>query len=113
MRAVIHALGAGIVGVGALGFLPAAQAEPPGVYYAWQSLASDVRQCISRASQALNSQNLALTQTDDNSIAGQSDQVTAVFVCLQNPSNTTVMIIVSSQDEVQAMAVREALKAAF
>jgi hypothetical protein len=111
MNMLTGAIGLGLVGL-TLG-ATAAQAEPPGVYYAWQTLTGDTAQCLNRANQALSRQNLTLFQTDPSSIAGQSDAVTAVFVCLQNPGNTTVMMIVASEDEPQAMALREALKTSF
>ena len=93
-----------------------AQAEPPGIYYSWRAMATSVAQCIDQAENALESQNLAPVQTDAVSIAGQSDDTTAVFVCMDSPGEidyTTVMVIVASADNDQALALREALKLAF
>lgn len=94
----------------------AAQADPPGIYYSWQAMATDVNQCIGQAENALESQDLAPVQMDAISIAGQSDEATAVFVCMEAPDGaayTTVMVIVASADNDQALALREALKQAF
>jgi Asp/Glu/hydantoin racemase len=79
-------------------------------------MTTDVNQCLNQAESALESQNLTPVQTDAISIAGQSDEATAVFVCMESPSEspvTTVMVIVSSADDDQAIALREALKQAF
>ncbi|QQE63400.1 hypothetical protein GFS31_00650 [Leptolyngbya sp. BL0902] len=94
----------------------AAQADPPGIYYSWQAMTTDVNQCIGQAENALESQDLNPVQTDAISIAGQSDDSTAVFVCIEAPDGadyTTVMVIVASADNNQALALREALKQAF
>jgi hypothetical protein len=94
----------------------AAQADPPGIYYSWRAMATDVNQCLNQAENALESQNLTPVQTDAISMAGQSEDTTAVFVCMDSPGEvtaTTVMVIVSSADNDQAIALREALKLAF
>jgi len=91
----------------------AAQAEPPGVYYSWRATNTDVAVCLDKAGEALESQNLAMVQADETSIAGRSEDSTAVFVCLENSDSTTVMVIVASTDDEQALALREALKEAF
>ncbi len=100
-------------GVG-LAAAPAVQAIPPGVYYAWQVLAIDTAQCLDQTEQALVSQGLDPVQNDATSMAGRSEAVTAVLVCVENPADvTTAMIIVASDDDDQALALREALKLAF
>jgi hypothetical protein len=79
-------------------------------------MATDVNQCLNQAENALESQNLTPVQTDAISMAGQSEDTTAVFVCMDSPGEvtaTTVMVIVSSADNDQAIALREALKLAF
>jgi hypothetical protein len=93
---------------------PGAQAIPPGVHYAWQGLTIDTAQCLAQAEEALVSQGLDPVQNDATSMAGRSETVTAVLVCVENPVDvTTVMIIVASDDDDQALALREALKLAF
>lgn len=107
---------ASLTGGAMLTVATAAQADPPGIYYSWRAMTTDVNQCLSQAESALESQNLTPVQTDAISIAGQSDEATAVFVCMESPSEftaTTVMVIVSSADDDQAIALREALKQAF
>lgn len=103
----------GVASVGTLAMASAAQAEPPGVYYSWRAMDTTVAQCVSQAEQALESQDLATVQADDISIAGRSEDSTAVFVCLDNGTFTTVMVIVASSDDEQAFDLREALKASF
>ena len=90
-----------------------ARAEGPAIYYAWRSAAVNQTECLEQASQALTSQQLAPTQTDDTSVAGQGEDATAVFVCLQGVNATMVMVIVASPSQDRAMALREALKQAF
>lgn len=103
----------GVASVGTLAIASPAQAEPPGVYYSWRALETPVAQCIDQAEQALASQDLEPVQSDDISVAGRSEDTTAVFVCLDNGTFTTVMVIVASSDDEQAYDLREALKAAF
>lgn len=91
----------------------AAQAEPPGVYYSWRESEISVSQCISRAQAALEGEGLENVLADATSVAGRSEAVTAVFVCLEHPDTTTVMVIVAGEDDTQAVQVREALKAKF
>ncbi|MEB3289388.1 MAG: hypothetical protein VKI82_05700 [Leptolyngbya sp.] len=105
----------GFVGGALLASATAAQADPPGIYYSWRAMATDVNRCIRQAENALEAQNLSPVQTDAVSIAGQSDDATAVFVCMEapDPTVTTVMVIVASADNDRALALREALKRAF
>lgn len=91
----------------------AAQAEAPTIFYAWRSLEGTVDQCLEQANQALEAQALAEIQREGNSIAGRTDEDTAMFVCLDGDGDTTVMVIVSGVDGERAIALREALKAAF
>ena len=92
----------------------AAQATPPGMHYAWQVLDIDTAQCLTQARQALESQGLEPMQNDATSVAGRSETVTAMFVCIENPADiTTVMVVVASDSDEQALALREALKLAF
>ncbi|MFQ4137480.1 hypothetical protein PGN35_014280 [Nodosilinea sp. PGN35] len=103
-----------VSGLGLAAVTPGVQASPPGVYYAWQVLAMDTAQCLGQAQRALLSQGLAPEQNDATSMAGRSDDVTAVLVCVENPADiTTVMIIVASEDDDRALALREALQLAF
>ena len=93
---------------------PIAQAGPPGMHYAWQVLPITTDQCLSQARQALASQGLEPVQNDATSIAGRSEVVTAMVVCIENPATvTTVMLVVASDDDSEALALREALKLAF
>ncbi|HEY9738148.1 MAG TPA: hypothetical protein V6D06_17775 [Trichocoleus sp.] len=103
----------------------AARAEAPGVFYSWRALDTGVAQCLDQATQALESQSLAEIQADGNSVGGRTDETTAIFVCLEdsqssgqtNPQtsapSTTVMVIVAGTSDDEAVALREALKAAF
>jgi hypothetical protein len=91
----------------------AVKAEPPGIYYSWRAMNTNVTECIGQASQALESQNLNPIQTDAISIAGRSADTTAVFVCMESSDSTMVMVIVASSDDDQALALREALKQVF
>ncbi|MBE9157933.1 hypothetical protein IQ265_14015 [Nodosilinea sp. LEGE 06152] len=103
-----------VSGLGLVANMPAAQAAPPGIHYAWQVLGIDTAQCLSQASQALESQGLEPVQNDSTSVAGRSETVTAMFVCIENPAAiTTVMVVVASDSDEQALALREALKQAF
>jgi hypothetical protein len=53
-------------------------------------------------------------QTDGTSVAGRSETVTAVFVCAENPAAvTTVMVVVASDDDSQALNLLNALKLTF
>ncbi|MFM7220009.1 MAG: hypothetical protein ACKO21_07325 [Nodosilinea sp.] len=88
-------------------------AEGPAIYYAWRSADVNQTECLDQASQALTAQQLATTQTNDTSVAGQGEDATAVFVCLQGVDATMVMVIVASPSQDRAMALREALKQAF
>ncbi|MGB3200477.1 MAG: hypothetical protein WBA99_06225 [Nodosilinea sp.] len=103
-----------MTGLGLVAPLPAAQASPPGMYYAWQVLGIDTDQCLGQARQALASQGIEPVQNDATSVAGRSETVTAMFVCIENPTDvTTVMVVVAGDDDDQALALREALKRAF
>ncbi|NJL49123.1 MAG: hypothetical protein HC929_18740 [Leptolyngbyaceae cyanobacterium SM2_5_2] len=113
MKSTLKLLWLGSAGLAALLGATAVQAEPPGIYYSWRAVNTDVTACLNQAGEALESQNLATVQADETSIAGRSEDSTAVFVCLANPGSTTVMVIVASADDEQALALREALKEAF
>ncbi|WOD39046.1 hypothetical protein [Nodosilinea sp. E11] len=89
------------------------KAEPPGVHYAYASLAVSVPQCLALAEQALMSQGLTLEKADPSSIGGRSDSVTAVLICMEQPQDTTVIIIAASEDDEQAQALRNALMQGF
>ena len=97
-----------------LGLAGAAQANPPGMHYAWQTVTIDTAQCLDMARQALLSEGLEPVQNDATSVAGRSPTVTALFVCAEDPvKTTTVMLVVASTDDTAALALREALKLAF
>ncbi|MEM6839805.1 MAG: hypothetical protein AAF609_23585 [Cyanobacteria bacterium P01_C01_bin.120] len=99
-----------------LGFACAAwpaQAQSPGLYYAWRLINSDSVACLERATAVLTNQELNNIQVEGNSVAGTTEDSTAVFVCLENAGNTTVMIMVSSTDDDMAFALRETLKENF
>jgi hypothetical protein len=101
-------------GLGLAATGPAALAEPPGVYYAWQVAPINTAQCLTLARQALASEGLEPMQNDATSIAGRSEAVTAMFVCAENPADvTTVMLVVASVDDAAALALRAALLLAF
>ncbi|MBD2231256.1 hypothetical protein [Phormidium tenue] len=103
-----------LTGLGLMATTSVAQAAPPGVHYAWQVLGINTAQCLGQARQALESQGLEPMQNDATSVAGRSETVTAMFVCLESqPATTTVMVVVASDDDEQALALREALKQAF
>jgi hypothetical protein len=102
-----------LVGLGATAAAAVAQANPPGVYYSWRVLETSVDQCLDRAADALANQQLDNIQADDSSVAGRSDVATAVFICMDQSAVTTVMVIVSSEDEVEAVRLRESLKQSF
>lgn len=90
-----------------------ARAEAPGLYYSWRTINDDVATCINRSTAALTSQTLGNLQIEGNSVAGSSENATAIFVCMENRGTTTVMIMVSSMDDATAFALREALKGSF
>ncbi|TVQ08877.1 MAG: hypothetical protein EA368_10675 [Leptolyngbya sp. DLM2.Bin27] len=93
---------------------PAALADPPGVYYAWQVAPINTAHCLTLARQALAAEGLEPLQTDATSMAGRSEAVTAMFVCVENPTDvTTVMLVVASPDDEAALALRAALQLAF
>lgn len=114
MISMTYLLTALLTGLGLVANLPNAQAAPPGLHYAWQVLGINTLQCLSQAQQALESQGLDPVQNDATSIAGRSETATAMFVCIENPATiTTVMVVVASDDDGEALALREALKLAF
>ncbi|MBE9110884.1 hypothetical protein IQ273_15835 [Nodosilinea sp. LEGE 07298] len=114
MISMTYLLTALLTGLGLAANMPATQSAPPGMHYAWQVLGIDTTQCLSQASQALESQGLEPMQNDATSLAGRSDTVTAMFVCIESqPAITTVMVVVASDSDEQALALREALKQAF
>lgn len=90
-----------------------AKAQAPAVYYAWRSIEGDIAACLNRSTAALQNQNLGNIQSQGNSVAGTSDIATAVFICFDNAIDTTVMIVVSSNDDDTAFNLREGLKSAF
>jgi len=103
-----------VSGLGLAATAPGVQASSPGMYYAWQVLAIDTAQCLDLAQQALLSQGLDPVQNDATSVAGRSEAVTAMFVCIENPAAvTTVMVVVASDNDEAALALQEALKLAF
>jgi len=109
LRGLLTALmGAGMVAVGT-----PAQAEAPGLYYAWRTISEGADTCLNRSRVALNIQQLTNIQLEGNSIAGTTENATAVFVCLEGRDATTVMIMVSSTDDTVAFELREALKQSF
>lgn len=90
-----------------------ARAQSPGLYYAWRSIDGDAAACIERATTALTNEALDNIQVEDNSVAATTEDSTAVFVCLENSTETTVMIMVSSTDDDTAFTLREMLKEGF
>ncbi|MBW4459641.1 MAG: hypothetical protein KME47_05285 [Nodosilinea sp. WJT8-NPBG4] len=114
MISMTYLLTAMLTGLGMVAAIPAIQAAPPSMHYAWQVLDIDTAQCLAQARQALESQGLEPVQNDATSVAGGSETATAMFVCLENPpTTTTVMVVVASDSDEQALALREALKQAF
>jgi hypothetical protein len=111
--ALLQRIASAAVGLGILGAATVAQAEAPGLYYSWRALDGGVAQCLSRAGEALASQDLQDIQADANSVGGRTEEVTALFVCLEEAQSTMVMVIVSGTDEEAAIDLREALKVAF
>ncbi|MGD1929758.1 MAG: hypothetical protein ACFB12_12685 [Leptolyngbyaceae cyanobacterium] len=95
----------------------AAQAQAPGLYYAWRSINGDLTACLNRSTAALTSQELDNIQVEGNSVAGTTADSTAVFVCLESLDTTTVtttvMIMVSSNNDDVAFELRETLKESF
>lgn len=100
-------------GFGLLAAAPGMQTSPPGLHYAWRSLAGSTPQCLAQAEQALLAQAIDPIQTDDASIGGRSDRVSTLLVCKEEADSTIVMIIVASTDDDQALALRDALKQEF
>jgi hypothetical protein len=102
-----------------LAIAPAVQAEPPALHYAWQVAGLTRSQCLTQAQRALAAQGMVALQSDGISIAGQTDSVTAMFLCLDHPQTTpanaisTVVMVVAGSDEAQTEALREALQQAF
>jgi len=90
-----------------------ALAEPPGVFYSWRESEISVADCIRRGEAALEAEGMENISGDTTSVAGRSADVTALFVCLDHANSTTVMIVVASEDDTQAVRVRESLKATF
>ena len=102
-----------IIGAGMFGAIAPARAQSPGLYYAWRSIDVDLMTCLDRSTTALADEGLTDIQVEGNSVAGTTENSTAVFVCLENSSPTTVMIMVSSTDDDAAFNLRETLKASF
>ncbi|NEQ46445.1 MAG: hypothetical protein F6K00_24035 [Leptolyngbya sp. SIOISBB] len=90
-----------------------ARAQSPGLYYAWRAVDADLITCIDRSTTALADEGLSNIQVEGNSVAGTTEDSTAVFVCLENPNAMTVMIMVSSTDDDTAFTLRETLKESF
>lgn len=111
--ALLQRIAAGALGLGVFTSMATARAEAPGVYYSWREFDTTTAQCLDRANQALNSQELQDIQADGNSVAGRNDDATAVFVCLEGQTATTVMVIVAATYDEAAVNLREALKSAF
>jgi hypothetical protein len=91
----------------------AALADPPGVYYSWRETEISLADCLRRGEAALATEGLENILADSTSVAGRSEEVTAVFVCLDHSESTTVMVVVAGADDTQVVRVREALKATF
>jgi hypothetical protein len=104
---------AAIAGLGCLVEVAPAQAEAPGVYYAWRSVNISVNRCLTQATAALNGQSLQAVASEGNSVSGRTEDATALFVCLDEGEATTVMVVVSSTNDETAFNLREALKTAF
>jgi hypothetical protein len=102
-----------VIGAGLLGAIAPAGAQSPGLYYAWRSVESDLATCLDRSTAALTNEGLTDIQVEGNSVAGTTENATAVFVCLENSEPITVMIMVSSTDDDAAFELRETLKASF
>ncbi|WP_204139456.1 hypothetical protein [Halomicronema sp. CCY15110] len=102
-----------VIGAGLLGAIAPAWAQSPGLYYAWRSVESDLTTCLDRSTAALTNGGLTDIQVEGNSVAGTTENSTAVFVCLENSEPTMVMIMVSSMDDDAAFELRETLKASF
>ncbi|MEO0491065.1 MAG: hypothetical protein AAFW84_10485 [Cyanobacteria bacterium J06635_15] len=100
-------------GLGLLALAMPAKANAPGIFYSWRSLDTTVTQCVSQAEAAMTTIELLDISVDPTSVAGRTEDSTAVFVCLDNGVDTTVMVIVSGDNEDEAIEVREALKSAF
>jgi len=91
----------------------AALADPPGVYYSWRETEISLADCLRRSEAALITEGMENILADSTSVAGRSEDVTAVFVCLDHADSTTVMVVVAGADDAQVVEVREALKAIF
>ena len=91
-----------------------AQANGPGMFYAWRTLEMSTSGCVVLARRALERQNLTNIQAAGDSLSGQSSNATAALLCLEQDLNrSTVVVVVTSLDEAAAIALREALKAEF
>jgi hypothetical protein len=112
MNSGLKAAMSAVTGLG-LAMATPALAEPPGVYYSWRETQISVPDCLRRAQAAMTAEGLENILADSTSIAGQSEDVTAVFLCLDHADATTVMVVVASEDDAQAVTVRESLKAGF
>ncbi|MEM8545322.1 MAG: hypothetical protein AAGF66_15190 [Cyanobacteria bacterium P01_H01_bin.119] len=101
------------LGLGLVALAAPAQAEAPGLFYSWRSLDTSVTQCVTQAETAMVTVALDNINVEPTSVAGRTEDSTALFVCLDNGADTTVMVIVSGDDEEEAIEIREALKRAF
>ena len=102
-----------MTGIGGFLGMPPAQADAPGVYYAWRSIDIGINRCLTQATTALNGAALEMVVVEGNSVSGRTENATAVFVCLEEGEASTVMVIVSSTDDEVAFNLREMLKTAF
>ncbi|NJL88270.1 MAG: hypothetical protein HC886_23640 [Leptolyngbyaceae cyanobacterium SM1_1_3] len=102
-----------VMGLGAIAIALPAQAEAPGIYYSWRSLEIDMDQCLVRSQAALAGSALTDIVVDGNNVSGRSETATALFICLENAVDTTIMLTIASNDDESALLLREALKQAF
>lgn len=111
---MMHRLWSAGLGLGVtLATVLPASAEPPGIHYSWAELDVTVPQCLQRAQQVSEGQALVLLGRSDTSIAAGTADLTAVFLCLEQPAATLVVVMVSSTDDDIAVTTRNALVDAF
>lgn len=101
------------LGLGVLALATPVKANAPGIFYSWRSLDTTVAQCVTQAEAAMTTIELTDISVDPTSVAGRTEESTALFVCLDNGVDTTVMVIVSGDNEDEAIEIREALKDEF
>jgi hypothetical protein len=106
-------LAVGYVGI-SIGLGAVARAEAPEIYAAWRGLDITMEECLERASTALTTRDLHNFSTTPTSISGSNDASTAMFICLENQENaTTVVMVVSGEDNLAAQTLRNDLKEIF